>query len=291
MFVGRRISVVDERDLKMMKVECQVCMHHCNLADGEIGICRARKNVNGTIISTNYGKITSNGLDPIENKPLHYFFPGSSILSVGSYGCNMKCQYCQNFSIAQVGESEAEIIFMTPEQLVEKAISLMPKGNIGVAFTYNEPLIGYEFVRDTAKLLKKCGLKVVVVTNGAVSEMVANEILPYVDAMNIDLKCFTENYYKKLGGDLETVKSFIRLAAEKCHVELTALIVPKENDSEEEMREMAQWIASIDENIPLHISRFYPAWEMEHVGATNMYKLSDLADIARVYLNHVHTEI
>lgn len=271
-----------------MKVECPVCMHHCRLADGQFGICHARKNENGIIISANYGKATSIALDPIEKKPLYHFFPGSHILSYGSFGCNLQCPFCQNYTISQASEDTIDHIYISPEELAQKALDLVDQGNIGVAFTYNEPLLAFEYIRDTAKLLKKHDLKVVAVTNGSVTEWTANEILPYVDAMNIDLKGFTEEYYKWLGGDLETVKKFIQLAVLKCHVELTTLIVPGHNDSPEEMRKLSQWVASIDKNIPLHVSRYFPAWKTLDIPATEVKKVYELAQIAREALTYVH---
>ena len=252
------------------------------------GRCHARKNVDGMIISTNYGKATSIALDPIEKKPLYHFFPGSHILSYGSFGCNLRCPFCQNYTISQAGEDTADYIYVSPEELTQKALELVDQGNIGVAFTYNEPLLAYEYLRDTAKLLKQHDLKVVAVTNGSVTEWTANEILPYVDAMNIDIKGFTEEYYKWLGGDLETVKTFIRQAVSKCHVELTALIVPGHNDTHEEMRELSQWVASIDKNIPLHISRYFPYWKTLDIPATKIKDVYELAEVAREALTYVH---
>lgn len=271
-----------------MKTECKVCMHHCSLEEGQLGRCHARRNVGGTVVASNYGKVTSLALDPIEKKPLYRFYPGSKILSVGSYGCNLTCSFCQNHSISMVKEEETDTMTMTPEELAEKALELREYGNIGVAFTYNEPLIGYEYVIDTAKLLRARDMKTVVVTNGSVTEEIGEELLSYVDALNIDLKGFTEAYYKKIGGHLETVKKFIALAAKKCHVELTTLIVPGENDSEDEMRELAQWVATIDAQIPLHITRFFPRWKMTDRNATDVRTIFELSSIAREYLNYVY---
>lgn len=271
-----------------MEQVCQVCMHHCKLEEGQTGRCHGRKNQKGKIISGNYGKITSIALDPIEKKPLYHFYPGSKILSVGSYGCNLICPFCQNHSISMVKEEETESYILTPKELADKAFELKDRGNIGVAFTYNEPLIGYEFVCDTGKLLREEGLKTVVVTNGSVTKETAKEILPFIDAFNIDLKGFTSSYYKKLGGELEIVKSFIGMAAKCCHVELTTLIVPGENDSVEEMRELAEWVASVDDFIPLHISRFFPRWKMSDQEATEVNKVYKLADVARNYLQYVY---
>ena len=207
-----------------MKTTCQVCMHHCGLEPGQRGLCRARKNEAGKIICENYGQITSLALDPIEKKPLRMFYPGSMILSVGSYGCNLSCPFCQNHEISMAKPDESEAVFLSPQDLTDRAEAYRKKGNIGVAFTYNEPLVGWEYVRDTARLVKQAGMKNVLVTNGTASLRVLEELLPFVDAMNIDLKSFQESYYRKLGGDLATVKEFIERAAEECHVELTTQI-------------------------------------------------------------------
>lgn len=271
-----------------MKITCNVCMHHCSLEDGRTGFCRARRNEGGRIVSLNYGKITGMALDPIEKKPLRRYRPGSRILSVGSFGCNLRCPFCQNYEISMQGAG-AETGEISPEELANEAVRLKPYGNIGVAFTYNEPMIGYEYVRDTARLVKARGLDNVVVTNGSVSAEILKEVLPWVDAFNIDLKGFSEAYYRKLGGDLETVKSFIRLAAAHSHVELTTLIVPGENDSAEAMREEAAWIASLDPDIPLHVSRFFPRWKMTGRAATDPGEVYRLAETAREYLTYVYT--
>ncbi len=270
-------------------VVCPVCMHRCSLAEGQYGRCRARKNEKGRIVSANYGKLTSLALDPVEKKPLRRFFPGSSVVSVGSFGCNLSCPFCQNYEISMAGETEIPYREMTPEELAELAWRCRGQGSIGVAFTYNEPLVGYEFVRDTARLVRERGMKNVVVTNGSVELPVLEELLPFIDAMNIDLKGFTEEYYRKLGGNLETVKQFIRRAAESCHVELTTLIVPGENDTEEEMEQEARWIADFNPEIPLHVSRFFPRYQMEDRNATEVRKVYRLAETARKWLNHVYT--
>ncbi len=268
---------------------CPVCMHHCRLTQEQYGRCRARKNSKGKIISINYGKITGLMLDPIEKKPLRRFCPGSRILSVGSFGCNLACLFCQNYEISMTGEPEAEYREISPEELDGLAREYKKYGNIGLAFTYNEPLVGYEFVRDTAKLVREHGMKNVLVTNGSAELEILEELLPYIDAMNIDLKGFTEAYYRKLGGDLETVKRFIRRSAEACHVELTTLILPGENDSEKEMEEEAKWIASIDPDIPLHVTRFFPRYKMTDRQATEVGKVYRLKECAEKYLKYVYT--
>ena len=270
-----------------MKVICELCPHHCALEEGQIGICRARKNVQGTIISESYGKVTSLAMDPIEKKPLSRFCSGSMILSVGSFGCNLRCSFCQNSDIA-TADSSIQTQDIPPQTLVDKALELKPRGNIGIAYTYNEPLVGYEYVLDCSKLVRKNNLKNVVVTNGMICEDPLLELLPYIDAMNIDLKAFTESFYKKVGGDLETVKNTICLAAKACHVEVTTLVIPDENDSEEEMDALSSWLASIDPSIPLHISRFFPHWKMNDRGATPVKIVYALAEIARKHLQYVY---
>ena len=167
-----------------MGIVCQVCMHHCNLESGQFGLCRARKNQGGAVVCANYGRITSLALDPIEKKPLRMFYPGKMILSVGSYGCNLRCAFCQNYQISMTGGDVADFTYLSPAELAAKAAAARNRGNIGVAFTYNEPLVGWEYVRDTAKLVRAEGMKNVLVTNGTARLEVLEEILPYIDAMN-----------------------------------------------------------------------------------------------------------
>ena len=272
-----------------MSEVCRVCPHRCRLTEGGTGLCRARGMQNGSIVPRNYAIVSALALDPIEKKPLARFYPGSVILSVGSYGCNLRCPFCQNWEISMSGVRD-EGRFLPPESLAALAEELRPRGNIGVAFTYNEPLIGWEYVRDTALLLREKGLKTVLVTNGCVSAEVAEAVLPLTDALNIDLKSFrTETYETLLGGDLETVKRFIARAAETCHVELTTLIVPGMNDTEAEIRALTQWIASLPkgEEIPLHLTRFFPRWRMSDRAATGRETVLELAAVAREQLRCV----
>ena len=179
--------------------------------------------------------------------------------------------------------------YLSPEELADIAVKCQEKGNIGVAFTYNEPLVGWEYVLDAAKLVKKAGMKNVLVTNGTASPEILKRLLPYIDAMNIDLKGFRDEYYRKLGGSLPAVKEFIAGAAAGCHVELTTLIVPGENDSVQEMEEETRWIASLDREIPLHISRFFPRYQMSDKTATEVENVYSLADTAGKYLKYVYT--
>ena len=277
--------------------ECGVCFRHCQLADGQIGFCGGRVAKNGRTEAFNYGRITSLALDPIEKKPLRRFFPGSTILSVGSFGCNLRCPFCQNYEISWSDEAKrfAETAdTVSPKELADLAASLRQRGNIGIAFTYNEPLIGYEFVRDTARLSKERGLVNVMVTNGTAELSVLEELRPYIDAMNIDLKGFTDRYYQKvLGGSRQQVLSFIEEAVKTCHVELTTLIVPGENDSEEEMRELSRWISRLKnpdgESVPLHVSRFFPRFHMQDRQATEIRTVRFLASVASEFLEYVYT--
>ena len=272
-----------------MKTLCALCFHHCELDEGQTGLCRARGCRDGRIVSLNYGKLTSLALDPIEKKPLRRFRPGSLILSAGSFGCNLCCPFCQNHEISMAGDGEVQTVELSPEQLAAKAVELIPQGNIGVAYTYNEPLVGYEYVRDCAALVHEWGLVNVLVTNGIIEEAPWRALLPLIDAADIDLKGSTAAWYRKLGGDLDTVKRSITLAVERCHVEVTTLLVPGENDSVEEIRGLARWLAGVDLNIPLHLLRFFPRYRMTDRPPTPVEEVYRLADEARAYLTYVYT--
>ena len=277
--------------------ECGVCFRHCRIEEGRLGFCGGRIARNGRVEAYNYGRITSLALDPIEKKPLRRFYPGSMILSVGSFGCNLRCPFCQNHEISWSEQAAAfaqTAETVSPGELADLAQSMRKRGNIGVAFTYNEPLIGYEFVRDTAKLVKTAGMRNVLVTNGTAELAVLEELSPYVDAMNVDLKGFTDSWYREtLGGDLRQVTAFIEAAVRTCHVELTTLIVPGENDSEAEMRELSRYVSRLrnpdGEEVPLHISRFFPRFHMQDRGATDVQTVYRLADVARESLRYVYT--
>ena len=280
---------------------CNVCFRHCSIDDGNLGFCRARSSKDGHVYPINYGRVTSLALDPIEKKPLNRFYPGSKILSVGSFGCNLRCPFCQNSEISwddQVDRWQKTADSLSPKELSDIAKECVGRGNIGVAFTYNEPLIGYEYVRDTAKLIHEMGLKNVLVTNGTATKEVYEELADLIDAMNIDLKGFNTHYYSDiLKGDLDMVLEMIESAVTRCHVELTTLIIPGENDSEEEMRQISTWISkltdasgnTIGQDIPLHISRFFPCFHMTDRAATDVSKIYRLADIAREKLKYVYT--
>lgn len=276
------------------KAVCWLCPHRCHLSDGQTGFCRARQNQGGIIRSLSYGLLTSAALDPIEKKPLYHFRPGSMILSLGSFGCNLRCPFCQNYTISQAGRDgfEGQQLPMdrtSPKEIVAAAQRLEEtSGNIGVAFTYNEPLVGYEFVYDTARLLKEAGLAVVLVTNGQIEKAPWLHLLSYVDAVNIDLKGFTQSFYDWIGGDLKTTKAAIEMAAEEgVHVEVTTLVIPGKNDGAEEMAAEAEWLAGISAELPLHLSRYFPRY-LSDIPMTPAETLQRLRRIAGTRLRFVH---
>ena len=272
---------------------CEVCFRHCEIREGMTGSCGVRTCREGRIEPLNYGAVTALALDPIEKKPLRRFYPGAWILSAGSAGCNLRCPFCQNHGISlpeDPGELLENASRVRPEELAELAASCRKQGNIGLAFTYNEPLVGYEFVRDTAKKVREAGMKNVLVTNGTAELPVLEEILPFIDAMNIDLKGFTDSWYSEvLGGSRRQVMEFIERAAASCHVEITTLVVPGGNDSEEEIRALSGWIASLREDIPLHLTRYFPQFRMTEPPAADPEKMLRLAEIAGGSLRYVYT--
>ena len=270
-----------------MKAVCTLCFRRCSLEEGQTGFCRARICRDEAVVPLNYGKLTSLALDPIEKKPLRHFHPGSLILSAGSFGCNLRCPFCQNSQISMAGEDGIQTAAASPEQLAAKAAEL--PGNIGIAYTYNEPLVGFEFVRDCAALVHERGMANVLVTNGTIAEAPWRQLLPLIDAANIDLKGFTQAWYQRLGGDFASVKRSIVLAAEQIHVEVTTLLIPGENDSPEEIRALAQWLAAVDPGIPLHLSRFFPRYQMTDRPPTPVDQVYRLAEEARKYLAYVYT--
>lgn len=266
-------------------VSCKLCPHSCIIKVGEHGKCNVRINREGKLYTINYGEITSASRDLIEKKPLYHFKPGSNILSVGSFGCNFTCGFCQNHSISQ-GRARSE--YIPPEKLVEMCKGL--EDNIGVAFTYNEPSIWYEYIYHSSKLLKETlkDIKIVMVTNGYIKEEPLKMLLPYVDAMNIDLKAFNNEYYKDIcGGSVTPVMDTIKMSAKQCHVEVTTLLVSGENDSSEEVSEIAGFIGSLNKDVPLHLSRYFPNYKMENP-ATKVEVMLEDRDIAKKHLNYVY---
>lgn len=278
-------------------VICRLCPHECTIAPGKYGICRVRNNIEGTLYTHNYGKISALAMDPMEKKPLYHFFPGKYILSLGTVGCNFRCSFCQNYHIAQRGaveEADQGSLYEASEGYL-LSLCRQEEDCVGIAYTYNEPSVWYEYVLDTARFIKGKGYRNVLVTNGYINEKALSELLPYIDAMNIDVKGFTEKYYRDIcGGNLEYVKRTVEAAAMECHVEITTLIVPGRNDSEKEMDELSKWLAAIKPSIPLHLSRYFPMYKMKE-GPTPIETLKNLKKVAAnnlqyVYVGNLHRE-
>lgn len=273
-----------------MNATCNVCPHFCHLAEGELGLCLARRCVGGRVVDDNYGRVTSLALDPMEKKPLARFMEGSKVLSVGSYGCNMDCGFCQNSSISRASSEDVAWREASPDKLVRLAAETVDQGNAGLAFTYNEPLVGYEYVRDCASLAHKAGLVNVLVSNGMANPGPVGELLPLIDAANIDLKGFTQEAYDLLDGSLECVKRTIAAFARtpSCHLEVTTLVVPELNDDPAEIDAAAQWLASLDPGIVYHLTRFFPCHRFADRSPTPIEDVLRLADVARRHLPHVY---
>ncbi|HWR83539.1 MAG TPA: AmmeMemoRadiSam system radical SAM enzyme [Candidatus Deferrimicrobium sp.] len=241
------------------RVICLLCPAECKLTEGKAGICTSRFNRGGELVTDNYGELVSVAVDPIEKKPLYHFYPASDILSIGPNGCNLNCVNCQNWTISQ---KKTQTMYLSPEQL---AAAGGRHNSIGVAFTYTEPLIWYEYIMDTAPLLRKAGLKTVLVTNGYISSEPLEQLLPHVDAMNIDLKSIRPQFYKKVcKGKLEPVLHTIKRAVQAgIHVELTNLIIPGLNDTDEDLADLVEFVASVWDMIPLHFSAYHPDYKMD----------------------------
>lgn len=265
-------------------VTCGLCPKGCNIGEGRTGFCRVRQNVGGRLYSLNYAACTSCALDTIEKKPLYHFYPGSKILSVGTWGCNFSCQFCQNWQIAQARPDTLEL---SPEKAIAAALS-QGKDNIGIAFTYSEPSVWYEYVLETAKAAQTAGLKTVLVTNGFINAEPLAELLPYIDAMNIDVKAFQEEFYQKIcAGSLENVKASVEQAAAHCHVEITTLLIPGLNDKPSEIAALAQWLAGINRDMPLHLSRYHPNYKLA-LPATPLTVMAAAQQVAGQHLNYVY---
>ncbi len=283
--------------LKRGNVKCKACAQECVISSGKVGLCGVRKNINGELYSLVYGKLIAQHVDPIEKKPLFNFIPGSLSYSIGTVGCNLKCMWCQNYDISQIS-SEEQIIGkkVTPEEVVEEALN---KDCESIAYTYNEPIINVEFIKDTSRIAKKKGLKNILVTNGYLTkesfEFLQKEKL--IDAMNIDLKAFKDETYRKycnatkgIKPVLETIK---RAHEEGVHIEIATLVIPNLNDSESELKEIAEFIVNIDEKIPWHISRFFPMYKMQDREPTEISVLEKAkkigldAGLKYVYLGNV----
>ncbi|MHC4871376.1 MAG: AmmeMemoRadiSam system radical SAM enzyme [Planctomycetota bacterium] len=272
------------------KVECTLCPNACVIAEGLPGRCLGRVNREGTLIAVTFERPASIAVDPIEKKPLYHFVPGSNILSLGTYGCNLNCSFCQNWSLSQQQNP-------TDELTAENAVRLAKgRDSIGIAYTYNEPTIWFEYVLECSKEIKKSSLKNALVTNGYINPEPLAELLPYIDAMNIDLKSFRDDFYQEIcGGSLAPVLHTIETSAENCHVEITNLVIPGINDSVEEQNKMGKWIAeNCGEETPLHISAYYPRYNLkaEQTTADDLMRSREVFKkyLKFVYLGNIQTD-
>lgn len=259
---------------------CLVCPQHCRLKPGQTGRCHARENREGEIVSLTYGEVAAWHLDPIEKKPLYHFYPGSMIFSVAGYGCNLSCSFCQNYELSQTREPGRKV---TPAEL-----SGMARNSLGLCFTYSEPSVWFEMIRDTAPLVKSWGGKVVLVSNGLIEGRFLEELIPWIDAVNIDIKGFTEEFYHQYcGGKLSWVLNTVERLAGRVHVEVTTLVIPGANDQPEEIRALAQWLRNLQIPVPWHLSRYFPAYRL-NTPPTEVKSLERLGQIAREYLPYVY---
>ncbi len=270
-------------------VRCDLCPWNCVLKSGETGVCKVRSNEKGQLVTHVYNRVAAFGIDPIEKKPLYHFHPGKNILSIGEVGCNLQCSFCQNHRISQCFATDFNGFHeFDSKQIVEKA--LQTPGNIGIAYTYNEPFTFYEFMLETAKKAQESGLKNVVVSNGYINPAPLKKILPFIDAFNIDLKAFTEEFYRKqTKGKLQPVLETLQIIAKsEAHLEITNLVIPGLNDDETEFGKMAQWMAeNLGNEVPLHLSRYFPQHEM-NLAATSIKKLETLYKLAKLHLKYVY---
>ena len=275
------------------RIECQLCPHHCRMADGKTGLCRSRKNKGGVLVSEVYGKPCSLAIDPIEKKPLYHFHPGTTCLSMACTGCNFRCLNCQNYEISQAQPSEVDHYDLSPEAVVELCLKHHCPG---IAYTYTEPLTYLEYITDTARLAHKTGLWNILVTAGYVCQEPLNDLLPHLDAANIDLKSFSDDIYMKVsGGHLQPVlDTILAMHGAGVWIELTNLVIPGVNDDRQMIRKMCRWIAAngLADN-PLHFSRFFPRYKMENIPPTPLQTLKEAEQIALeegikyVYLGNV----
>ncbi|MEL4305175.1 AmmeMemoRadiSam system radical SAM enzyme [Methanococcoides sp. LMO-2] len=271
------------------KVQCNLCNHRCKIAKGKTGICGVRENRDGTLYSLIYNTVSSEAVDPIEKKPLFHFNPGSKAYSLGTIGCNFRCKHCQNWTISQVKLDEAMSVEITPEEAVSRALAT---GCRSIAWTYNEPTIWYEYTYDSAKLAKEAGLDTVYVTNGFITPEALKHISPYLDAFRVDIKAFTEDFYRKVASArLAPVLESAKLAKELgMHVEVINLIIPTLNDSEDELRQLSTWVyENLGADTPIHFTRFQPHYKMKHLPPTPVETIEMAHDIAKdVGLKYVY---
>ncbi|MCX9014544.1 MAG: AmmeMemoRadiSam system radical SAM enzyme [Candidatus Methanoperedens sp.] len=275
------------------RVKCNVCAHRCTIPDGKAGVCRTRKNNGGKLYTLIYNTVSSEAVDPVEKKPLYHFLPGTLSYSLGTVGCNFRCLHCQNWNISQVTIDKAYTMEITPEEAVRRAVAA---GCRSIAWTYNEPAIWHEYTYDSAVLAKKSGLKTVYVTNGYITPEALRRIAPYLDAFRVDIKSFSDDFYKKVcGARLAPVLESTKLAKELgVHIETITLLIPEMNDSPEEITQLVGWVRDkLGENTPMHFTRFHPMYKMSDLYATPLDTLEMAYDIAKkegmrfVYLGNV----
>lgn len=267
---------------------CLLCPRHCKLQEGEEGICGARRVVEGELYTFNYGVCSALQWDPVEKKPLYHFYPGMPVLSLGTYGCNLTCTFCQNWSISCKKPGQSGSLLQPGEvlQMLRSRDNTCEKP--GAAFTYNEPTIWYEYVLDTARLLKENGYPTIMVTNGYISLQALDKLLPFIDAFNIDVKAFSDKFYKRYcGGVRRPVMKAVERTAASSNVEVTCLLIPNLNDSPEEIRQLSEWLAGISPHIPLHISRYFPQYKL-NLPPTPVDTLVKAREIAGEKLHHVY---
>lgn len=277
------------------KAFCFLCPHHCVIAMGKTGLCQVRKNIEGTLYTLNYGIVSSINLDPIEKKPLYHVCPGATILSLGTFGCNLSCSFCQNWSISQLPPDRIEETLLRDGQVLAPvnvghlAKKYTAKESIGIAYTYNEPSIWFEFVLESAKEVKKHGLKNILVTNGYLEQEPLEELLPYIDAVNVDIKSISDSFYKKLcGGRVDPVLNYCKTAKKRCLVEITNLIVTGENDSIEDIEKLTSFIADeLGRDTPIHFSRYHPEFKWDSP-PTSGETLEQAYNIALKKLDYVY---
>ncbi len=271
------------------QVRCLLCPHQCLIGEGKAGICKIRINHGGELYLDTYGQVSSMGFDPIEKKPLYHFYPGSFIFSVGNFGCNLRCKFCQNWEISQFVPDEVEFNRqMRPDDLI--GMATQRKTNVGVAYTYNEPAIWFEYMMDTAELAAKEDLKNVMVTNGYINEKPLDDLLQVMDAFNVDLKAFTEDFYHtQTMAKLEPVKAALRqIRRSGKHLEITNLLVTDKNDNPHDFEEMIKWISGeLGEHTVLHLSRYFPAYKSAEL-PTSPDLIHEFYEMAREYLPFVY---
>jgi pyruvate formate lyase activating enzyme len=275
--------------LQRYQIKCTLCPHFCIIGDGKTGRCGVRENREGEMAIPTYGAVSSMGFDPIEKKPLYHFYPGKIIFSVGSFGCNLKCRFCQNWEISQtLPEGSNGITRLQPHELVK--IAQERRGNIGIAFTYNEPSVWFEFMYDIAELSQQKQMKNVMITNGFITPEPLDELLDVMDAFNVDLKAFTEDFYRtQTLSKLEPVKETIKAIRRKGrHLEITNLIIPGLNDRYEDFSEMVKWISGeLGHETVLHLSRYFPNYRLSQP-PTPTDTLNKLYLLARKHLDYVY---